>query len=245
MGYWIVVAMVLVAVVAVLMVVLAESDARTANSSATSDTPLVVLIGSSAAFEAGAASPQPWTERVRQKLGDNAEVYDATVPVARASHFDGADLIAVFHRTPALAVIWLGADDFLLGTDLGTFERSVGHLLATLAAHQIRLLTIALPDLAPLIASNESSGEEPAAVHAELRRWNATLARLASAHQARLISSAEIPSGTLALETAPAERIQGFVLTETGHEVMASAVTAVILEQLAGIAADTARQPRA
>jgi hypothetical protein len=82
-------------------------------------------------------------------------------------------------------------------------------------------------------------------VHAELRRWNATLARLASAHQARLISSAEIPSGTLALETAPAERIQGFVLTETGHEVMASAVTAVILEQLAGIAADTARQPRA
>ena len=82
-------------------------------------------------------------------------------------------------------------------------------------------------------------------MRAELRRWNATLARLASAHQARLISSAEIPSGTMAPETEPAERIQGFVLTEAGHEAMASTVTAVISEQLAGIAADTTRQPRA
>ncbi len=245
MGYWIVVAMVLVAVVAVLIVVLADGDARTANSSATRDIPLVVLIGSSAALDAGAASPQPWTERVRQKLGTNAEVYDATVPVARASNFDGADLIEVFHRTPALAVIWLGADDFLLGTDLGTFERSVGHLLATLAAHRVSLLAIALPDLASLIEPNQRAEEEHVAVRAELRRWNATLARLSSAHQARLISSAEVLSGALAPEAAPAEQLQTFVLTEAGHEAMASAVTTVILEQLAGIAADTPRQPKA
>ena len=245
MGYWVVVAMVLVAVVAVVLVVLAEGDARAANSSATSDIPLVVLIGSSAAVEAGAASPRPWTERVRQKLGTNAEVYDATVPAARASHFDGAELLAVFHRTPALAVIWLGADDFLLGTDLGTFERSVGHLLATFAAHRVSLLAIALPDLVPPTAQGESTDEELVLARAELRRWNATLARLATAHQARLISSAEVPSGSLAPETAPAKQTQGFVLTEAGHEAMASVVTAVILEQLAFSVAETTHPPRA
>ncbi|MER3436502.1 MAG: hypothetical protein C4346_02125 [Chloroflexota bacterium] len=245
MGYWVVVAMVLVAVVAVLIVVLEEGGAWTSPPSATSTIPLIVLIGSSATLEDGALSPQPWTERVRQKLGNNAEVYDATPPVARASHFDGAELLAVFHRTPALAVIWLGADDFLLGTDLGTFERSVGHLLAILAAHRIGLLAIALPDLTPLITPSESADEELVAARAELRRWNATLARLATAHGARLISSSDLPPGILAPETAPAQQTKGLVLTEAGHEALASVVTEVILEHLAVGVADTTRQTRA
>lgn len=241
MGYLVVVAMVLVAVVAVLIVVLEEGDRWTAPPSAMSAIPLVVLIGSSATSEDGIPSPQPWSERVRQKLGTCAEVYDATAPAARASHFDGAGLLTVVNRTPALAVIWLGADDFLLGTDLGTFERSVGHLLATLAAHRIRLLAIALPDLAPLIEPSQRAEEELVAERAELRRWNATLARLATAHDARLISSSELPHGILAPETAPAQQTLGLVLTGAGHEALASAVTAVILEQLAGIAADETR----
>ncbi len=245
MGYWVVIAMVIVAVIAVLFAVMTESEHRLARYPASNGMPLVVLIGTRATADAQTALSPPWTERVRSALNRSVEVYDATVPSARIHDYSGSDIIAIFRRPPALAVIWLGIDDFLLGTDLGTFERGLGHLLGSLAAEHISLVTIALPDLEPLIAQGEATKEEIIAARAEIRRWNATIARLATAYRARLLTGAEILPGVERLSLIGAHEQGRWFIPEVGHEAVAAAVASAIRDELVTRQSDATPEPAA
>jgi hypothetical protein len=245
MGYWVVIAMVLVAVIAVLYAVLAESESHPDHVRPGADTPLVVLMGTRAIDGSAEVHSPPWPERVRTALTGAVEVYDATVPSARVSDYHGADLVAIFRPPPAVAVIWLGIDDFLLGTELGTFERGLGHLLSSLAAERISLVTLALPDLASLLAEDGATPEDIVAARAEIRRWNATITRLATAYHARLLTTADLLSGIEAPRLIRTQEQGGWFLSEAGNEAVATAVASVITDALAAQRSGATIQPTA
>lgn len=234
--------MVIVAVVAALYAVLSESEDHRDRSSAGAGTPLVVLLGLRA--DAGAAE-FPWSELVRTELANHVEVYDATSPSARVNDYRGAGVVDIFQRPPAVAVIWLGVDDFLLGLDLGAFERSLGHLLSSLAAERISLVALTLPDLEPLMIEGGTPQDELVAARAEIRRWNATIARLAAAYHAHLLTTADLLAG---LESATLSRTPdegGWALSAEGHEAIATAVASLITGALAARRSSISTQPTA
>ncbi|HEY8446476.1 MAG TPA: SGNH/GDSL hydrolase family protein [Thermomicrobiales bacterium] len=230
MGFWIVISLVVLASIAVIIAVLAEADeSRMPRGRATGPIQLMIL-GTSASTGTSESDPS-WVERLCDALAERVRPFDATAPGMRLPEGNAVSPLAVLQDTPDIAVIWIGPDDFLAGLDLGGFERGLGSLLTSLAEAGARIVILDLPDLVQLVDTAE---EDRASVRAELRRWNATISRLAAAHRATLIAvHDQLQAGA---DKLYGESPQGLILTAEGHELLAELVRPAV-ERL--LAADT------
>jgi hypothetical protein len=216
-GYWIVMAMVAVAIVAVLIAAIAE-EARTEQDRRAPAGPAVwVALGTNGTNEPAAPMVAPhWVALVQQALGDRVVGYDFTRGGCTAADVQRDSLDAAVAAQPDAVAIWVGPDDFLLGEEIGAFERRLWHVLSTLGGIGSRLVVADIPDLSAL--SSPAAEEEPAALSEELGHWNAAIARLTAAAKGVVVRLGPTSESPTDLFAADDDRL---VLTETGHRWIA------------------------
>jgi hypothetical protein len=215
MGYWLVMAIVALAVVVILIAVAAEEDESEPRSGDAVGRPVWVAIGTNGnpPDDAAAATAPHWIELVRRSLGERVICYDFTTAGCTAEEAQREQLAAAVAAAPDGVTVFLGPDDFRDAEDLGVFERRLWHMLATLRDAESVPLMAALPDLTGL--PSLVAEENPEGLTEELQSWNVAIARLVAAAGGEFVDLGEAaPAADGALFTESAGR---FILTAAGH----------------------------
>jgi GDSL-like lipase/acylhydrolase family protein len=220
MEYWLVMAIVAMAVVAVLFAIGSADELSAPARRGTGSRPVWVALGTSGntAAETGGPSPSSWVDLVRASLGDFAIAYDFTRPGCTAEEAQRDQLAAAAAVAPDVVSILLGPDDFRDAEDLGAFERRLWHILTTLRDAGSIAVLAGLSDLRTLPSLAEE--DDHTLLAEELQSWNVALARLVAAADGELVDWRETTDGTAAdLFTEHGSR---FILTDAGQRWFAS-----------------------
>src|SRR5689334_3883958 len=239
MGYWLVMAIVAIAVVMVLIAVGSEPETPEKPRHAAGGRPIWLALGSNGLppLPAGESTARHWVDFVREALGDRAITYDFTRAGRTVEEAQRDELAAAVAVAPDVVSVLLGPDDFRDAIDLGTFERRLWHLLTTLHDAGSTPLLAGLPDLAglPSLADEEDTAE----LSEELRAWNVALARLTAAAGGEWIESPV--DFTRDLFTEEGSR---YILTDAGQRRFGTLMERPV-QRLLGIADEAAPTPPA
>jgi hypothetical protein len=209
-------AMVAVAIVAVLIAAIAE-EATTKEVRRPIGPVVWVALGTNGEeVSAGGPIAPHWVDRLKQTLGDRVVAYDFAQGGCTAADVQRDSLEAAIAAQPDLITMWVGADDFLRGDDLGAFERRLWHVLSTLQTGGRRILVADIPDLSAMPSLSAEVG--PGALSEELGHWNAAIARLTAAAGGILVSLDRSIASSPELYVDEGDRL---VLTETGQHWIA------------------------
>lgn len=231
MGYWLVMAIVGIAVVAVLIAVAAIEEPRESPREP-AGRPIWVAIGTNGTppGEVGQPPAPHWVDLVREALGERAVGHDLTAAGCTAEEAQRNQLAAALAASPAVVAILLGPDDFRDAEDLGVFERRLWHILTTLRDVGSIPVMAALPDLTRL--PSIVAEDEPDVLAEELQSWNVAIARLVAAADGELVA-VDGPASDPDADWFT-ERDGRFILTAVGQRRLASPMQASV-ERLLGL----------
>lgn len=219
MSYWVVMAIVVIAIIAVMIAIEFEPDEPEVAASNPDGRPIWVALGSSALppgeMHANAVN---WVELIRETFGERIIAYDFTRFGATANEIQRDHLDATIATNPDLVTLLIGPDDFRDAENLNVFERRLWHILSSLNQDSTKVVLTTLPDLSTLPSL---AAEDDASVLADERAsWNVAIARLSAAAHAELI---DVETTILPTDTSLFSEATGrFVLTEPGHRWFAT-----------------------
>lgn len=146
-----------------------------------------VAIGASDAFGVGTYDPDRdnWPTVLASLLGPEAHLVNLGIPGETVAEARQTELPVALDAHPALVTVWLGVNDIVQSVRVETYEQQLEALL--LALHQrtsARVFVGNIPDLSllPFFA-----GQDQAALHEIVVRWNAAIARAVTASGASLV----------------------------------------------------------
>lgn len=239
MGYWVVMAIVAIAVVTVLIAVGSEPETREQPKRAAGGRPIWLAMGSNGVAPPGhgESMPRHWVDLVRQSIGEGVIVYDFTRPGCTAEEAQREELAAGVAVTPDVVSMLLGPDDFRDAENLGAFERRLWYILTTLRDAGSVPVVASLPDLSSL--PSLAGEEDQAALVEELQTWNVALARLVTAAGGELIECSAVSTAELFTEEGGR-----YILTAAGQRWFAALMEDPV-KRLLGIAGEAAPPPPA
>jgi hypothetical protein len=232
MGYWLVMAIVALAIVAVMIALGSEEAGPTALERPKGKRFVWVALGSSG-LSPGAhedESQTSWVDLVRAALDQGAITYDFTQAGSTATEAQRNQLEAAVATGPDVVSLFIGPDDFRDAEDLNTFERRLWHILSTLRAAGATAVMPNLPALSKL--PSLAAEEDQESLAEELTSWNAAIARLVAAADGHLVDLAAVggeEGGTLFTEHAGR-----FILTDAGQRWFAALMEEPV-KQLTGL----------
>lgn len=220
MGYWVVMAIVALAVVAVLIAVGSDEEAPEPQENRSAGRSIWVAIGTNgnAPADSAATRPRHWADLVGVSLGEHVIAYDFTRAGCTADEAQQDQLAAAVATAPDVVSILLGPDDFRDAEDLGSFERRLWHILTTIRDAGGTPVLASLPDLTGL--PSLAAEEDATALGEELQTWNVAIARIVAAADGELVASAGDQCGKA--EELFTERGGRFILTDAGQRWFAS-----------------------
>jgi hypothetical protein len=220
MNYWVVMAIVVIAIIAVMIAIELEPDEPNMATSDPEGRPIWVALGSSARppDERPADDAINWVELIRQAFGDRIIAYDFTRFGATANEVQRDLLDAALATNPDIVTLLIGPDDFRDAEDINVFERRLWHILSTLNRDFVRSILTTLPDLTTL--PSLAAEDDAWGLAGERASWNVAITRLAAVAQSELVDveTTVLPSDTSLFSEASGR----FVLTEDGHRWFAT-----------------------
>ena len=203
MGYWLLLAIVLCALIAVIMAFTMEEseDGSQAHAprrpSSPSSRQSWAALGSSGTAEGSDNEPiASWASHLTTKLPSMAIGRDLTASHATVAAVRQDQLPAVMASPPQAVALWIGLDDLLRGTPIETFEEDLLSILARLSAAGSALVLGTIPNLMgqPDLAVTGLTDEQ---LDFHVTRWNASLTRLGSAFGAVVIDGFDEPDDVM------------------------------------------------
>ncbi len=146
-----------------------------------------VAIGASDAFGVGTYDPDRdnWPTVLASLLGPEAHLVNLGIPGETVAEARQTELPVALDAHPALVTVWLGVNDIVQSVPVETYEQQLEALLLALHQHTSALVFVGnIPDLSllPFFA-----GQDQAALHEIVVRWNAAIARAVTASGASLV----------------------------------------------------------
>ncbi len=147
------------------------------------------LVGIAASDGVGIGALRPdsdnWVARLGAHLPSGTHVVNLGISGATVAQSLEQELPVAIDARPNLAAVWLGVNDFQQGVSLTAFSSSLEKIITRLHSDARTSVFVGnLPDLRQL---NAFAGRDPAALDAEVRRWNAEIARVAGAQNASVV----------------------------------------------------------
>jgi lysophospholipase L1-like esterase len=187
---------VLLATLALALLLMACGPARPSSRSASGATYVpnssqrsftYVAIGASDAFGVGTYDPDRdnWPTVLASLLGPEAHLVNLGIPGETVAEARQTELPVALDAHPALVTVWLGVNDIVQSVPVETYEQQLEALLLALHQHtSARVFVGNIPDLSllPFFA-----GQDQAALHEIVVRWNAAIARAVTASGASLV----------------------------------------------------------
>lgn len=233
MGYWIVMALMVVALVAV-VVALAAQDATSVpgRPGATARIDVAALGASGRSPERDEGRQAGWAALIAGAGSDRLMVSDFTRPNVTVEQMRREQLPEALATMPRTAVVWVGTADLLGGSDLAQFERELAEMLTSVCASGCLAAVANTPDLTllPDIARHY----DPTALRDAVTQWNATIARLTSAYDADLVDLTGDSSNQAMAAPLFACGEEGMLLTNEGHRWLADRFRTVLARVTAG-----------
>jgi hypothetical protein len=185
LGEVLVISMLAIALIGTLIVFTADAirESRDQAKSADSSRPVQWL---NLSASDGIDPDHSWVWQINARLSPEIiEITNLASPGATASQL--AQLLQAGDPDTEIdiATIWIGAEDFLAGTQILEYEECLGSILSGLAARHTVVLVGNLPDLAPELVAAKLA--DTRAVRPVIDQWNATIARLTSSYGGTLI----------------------------------------------------------
>jgi lysophospholipase L1-like esterase len=147
----------------------------------------LVAIAASDAVGLGATNPDRdnWVAQLSARLPSITRVVNLGISGATAAQAAQQELPVALDAAPTVAVVWLGVNDFQDHVSLDDFSRNLAQILSDLRQHTVaRVFVGNLPDLRLL---PDFAGRDPAALAAEVDRWNAAIAGIAAEQGAQVV----------------------------------------------------------
>jgi lysophospholipase L1-like esterase len=145
-----------------------------------------VAIGASDTVGIGASNPETegWVPRLGGRLGSNVQIVNLGVSGSTLSQALTEQLGPAVDAQPDVVTVWLAVNDLNARVPLQRYATDLDTLLGKLEATHARVLVGNIPDLArlPVYAS-----VDPAALQAEVARWNTVIADTVARHGAVLV----------------------------------------------------------
>lgn len=135
----------------------------------------------------GATNPDRdnWVAQLGARLPGGTRVVNLGISGATAAQAAQQELPVALDATPTVAVVWLGVNDVYDNVSLDDFSANLAQILGGLHRQtSARVYVGNLPDLRLL---PDFSGRDQAALAAEVDRWNAAIARVATEQGAQVV----------------------------------------------------------
>ena len=225
MGYWIVVTMVLVAVVAVVAAGATEDGAerRRVRESRQRKGERLVWVALGASDATGEGTPDPardnWVARLAATLATDVTVLNEGVGGSTLAEARRDQLPRALAAAPDVVSLWLVVNDVLSGVPLAEYERELAAVLDALSAAACRVVVGDVPDLSRIPALG-AAADQATLLRLTAEHWNATIARLAFAHDAEVVD-------LFAAGAEPPDQVDyfgadGFHPSAAGHQRLAA-----------------------
>ncbi|MBA2362109.1 MAG: SGNH/GDSL hydrolase family protein [Chloroflexia bacterium] len=165
-----------------------------------------VAIGASDSVGVGARKPETegWVPRLQATMPEGTQLVNLGVSGAVFSEALDQQLPVALDAQPTVVTVWLAVNDLKNGVSLRRYERDLNLLLMELKSTGATVLVGNMPDLTSLPLSDavlQAYGTPSrVALHAEIARWNASIARIASRHGAIIV---DLHAGWRELRTHP------------------------------------------
>jgi acyl-CoA thioesterase-1 len=186
-GYWIVVVMVGLALIAVLVAAAAEGTRPRAGSTGPGRIVWAVL-GASDATGEGLANPatENWVAQLHAGLPPDVTVVNLGESGSTLADARRHQLPAALAVRPDVVTFWLVVNDLVSGVPLPEYERDLAAVLTDLSAIDCEVVVGNVPDLTrvPALLGSPDHAEM---LHQAVITWNAAIARIAAAHGADVI----------------------------------------------------------
>jgi lysophospholipase L1-like esterase len=145
-----------------------------------------VAIGASDAVGIGARNPETdgWVARFGARLGPNARVVNLGVSGSTLAQAIDEQLGPALDAQPDIVTVWLAVNDLNARVPLERYAADLDTLLGQLESTHAKVLVGNVPDLSGLAAYR---GIDPAALKAEVDRWNNAIADTTARHGASLV----------------------------------------------------------
>jgi len=195
MGFWLVVATVLIGVAAAALVAaaLGRQSPPHAEGQRAPRAVLVVLAASDAVGE-GLASPNQdnWVALLGKQLPDGVEIHNLAVAGSTVSGALQTQLPAAVRLAPDVALCWLAVNDFLAGVPLSAYVSDLTSLLNALRQSSRHVFVGNLPDISalPALSNDHPSG---AAEGGAIAAWNAAIAKIGDETGVTVVDLASTP----------------------------------------------------
>lgn len=146
-----------------------------------------VALGASDAFGIGTydANDDNWPAVLAGDLGGPVHLINLGIPGATVTEAARAELPAALDAQPNVVTVWLAVNDLADGVPLDAYARQLTDLLTQLRTRtHARVYTANLPDLTllPYFAA-----QDPTALQAQIRVWNARIAAVCAATGTHLV----------------------------------------------------------
>jgi hypothetical protein len=180
MGFWILMAMLVCAVVAVVVSLAIESPLRQRRVASRDDDAIRWL---AVIHPDGSALPDTWAGRLADALPDSVESDVVEAPGATLAELRPTAMRAADERSPDVLLLWSALDDVLAGVRLEDHERELNGVLEDLDGAGVTTVVGNVPDLSRLPAATQA-GLPADELRLLTERWNGTIGRLAHHHGA-------------------------------------------------------------
>lgn len=154
-----------------------------------------VAVGASDAFGIGTDDPdqQAWPTSLTQLLGDRVHLINLGIPGATVAQAQQTETPIALDAHPDIITVWLAVNDLADGVALPTYRAQLQALLASLVGGtHARVYVGNVPDLTLL---PHFADRDPAALSAQVRQWNDTIAGVCAATGATLVDLYAVSQG--------------------------------------------------
>ena len=191
MGYWIVVAMMLIAVIAVVAAVAAgDLEGQRVRKPRPGKERGLNWVALGASDATGEGTPDPahdnWVARLANGLPPDVRVVNLGVSGSTLAEARRNQLPRAIEASPDVVSLWLVVNDALSGVHVSTYERDLAGLLASLSELDCRVIVGNMPDLSRVPALG-AVGDRVTLLRLTAEHWNATIARIAFAYGAEVV----------------------------------------------------------
>ncbi|MDP9366854.1 MAG: GDSL-type esterase/lipase family protein [Chloroflexota bacterium] len=193
-GYWLVIAMVLCALIAVVVAFAIEAPEHeivrhsTPPRSTAPQKQVWLALGASGttANELQDETPAPWASLLIGHLPPQAVGHNLSTPHATVAEVRRDQLPAAITSSPHAAALWVGLDDLLQGTSIEAFEEDLLAVLARLSATGCAVVLGTVPDVVGQ-PELQALGFTDELLRLHVQHWNASITRVGSALGATVI----------------------------------------------------------
>ena len=222
-GYWLVVAMTLVALISVVLVFLGQPDAP-APANAPGQLIRVAVLGASDVTGEGLARPhrENWVAQLGSSLPAGVEVRPFGIGGSWLASAESSLVPQARAWNPDIVVCWLVVNDLTQGEGLAAYSDRLGRVLTNFQADGAIVLIGNAPQLWTLPAFAGDADDERA-LRQEVERWNTRIDEVAAAQGASVVDLSASP-------VSPADVLaDGLHPNLAGHARLAAEFTPAVI----------------